>query len=89
MKICHILVLHHTVTDMIIKLIIIPITGRIIIRRICKNIRLRQTAVAFFNPCMRQAFPFIKYSNKKGNNTYTQANYDTKRKCVHKTLHSE
>lgn len=87
MKIYYMLVLHHIMTDMIIKFIVIPIAGGIIVRRICKNVR--QAAVAFFSPCMRQGFPFVKNSNKKGNNTYTHANYDTKSKCVHKTLQFE
>src|SRR5208283_1430899 len=86
MKICYVLVLYY-IPIMLSKVIIIKITGDIIIPRFRKNVR--QTATAFFSPCMRQGLPFVKYFNKKSNNTYTQANYDTKSKCVHKTLHFE
>src|SRR5208282_2187626 len=86
MKMCYVLVLYY-ISIMLPKVIIIKITGDIIIPRLRKNVR--QTAVAFFSPCMRQGFPPVKYFNKKGNSTYTQASYDTKNKCIHKTLHFE
>lgn len=86
MKICYMSVLH-SITGMIPKCIMINITRDITIFRPSK--KGEHDSVAFFNPCMRQGVYFVKYSNKKSDNTYTQANYDTKSKCIHKTLHFE
>ena len=86
MKTYYILVLHHA-PAMVIKLIVINVTGYTIVPWLCKNVR--HAAVAFFSPYMTQRFPFVKNSNKKGNKAYTQANYDTKSQCIHKTLHFE
>jgi len=77
----------HITAEKIFKIIIMNITRDIIIRRMAKKIP--HMVFVFFSLCRGQGFPFVKYSNKKGNNTYTQASYDTKSKCIHKTLHFE